>query len=165
MSAASAPRASSTGEPMPDFLIQKFSSSNWPAIRGEVPFVVTGPRFTAFTKTQRLEGYEWKFRASFFADLESIGKATDELSREIAAELLLREGIVDAVWADNGENAVPLVARWSASIAQVAAEIPSDQDLAIGVIELLSGLGDLAHVRSYLLDTGLDLVAVVPPAE
>lgn len=150
---------------MPDFLIQKFSTANWPAIRGEVPFVVTGPSFTAYTTTAKLEGYEWKLRPSFIADIVSVGETADELSREVVAELLLREGIVDALWSTNGERPVAPELRWRASIEQVAAEIPSDGPLHLGVIELLSGMGTMAHLQNYLLDTGLVLEPVSPPQD
>lgn len=150
---------------MPDFLIERFCRSNWPFIRGERPFLAAGPKFRAYTTTQALTGYEWQFRQPFIDDLKTIGETGDRLSREVAAELLLREGIVQALWAVNGGRTLPEEGRWAASVAQLADEIPAAAPLHSWVIELLSGIAEPSHYRSYLSETGIELVALEPPGE
>lgn len=147
------------------FLIQRYCQENWKQVRGERPFIVTGPQFRAYTTTKALNGYEWEFKQTFIDDIKAAGESHDQLSREIIAELLLREGIVQALWSVDSPNVLAEDDRWRASIEQVAREIPDAGPLPLWVIELLSGMPDPAHIRSYLSDDNLRLEPVPIPSE
>lgn len=148
--------------PSDRFLIQRYSGANWDAVKGLAPFVCTGPRFRAYTTTQALTEYEWKFRQVFVDDISSVGENVD-FHREVVAELLLREGIVQALWSVSSEECLPEGDRWSLSIRQVAAEIPKDDPLAVAVVDFLSGLADPGHFRSYVAEDQLELVPCPVP--
>ncbi len=126
--------------------------------------MATGPRFRDYTTTRTLTEYEWKFRQSFIDDIGSIGDLASQLDREIMAEFLLREGIVQALWSVSSPDVLPPERRWRASIEQLAREIPAFSPLKLWVIELLSGMPDPSHYNSYVSDDGLKLEPVpVPP--
>lgn len=147
------------------FLIQRYCPANWSFVKGERPFIATGPRFRDYTTTRTLTEYEWKFRQSFIDDIGSIGSDPSELNREIVAELLLREGIVQALWSVDSPNVLPPERRWRASIEQLAREIPCHSPLNLWVIELLSGMSDPSHFNSYVSEDALRLEPVPIPVD
>lgn len=147
------------------FLIHRYSMSNWDHVSGLRPFIATGPKFKAYTTTQALTEFQWKFKKSFLDDISSLGPHADRLSREVVAELLLREGIVVALWSIDSAQCLPETERWDASIKQVANEIPPDDPLYLSVMELLSGLGEASHFRSYVSEDELTLEPVSVPDE
>ena len=150
------------------FIIQRYCSENWPQLRGQRPFIAAGPKFHAYTtnKSKTLgAGEGWRFGAAFRSDIASVGDAPDQLSREIIGELLLREGIVQALWQISSIQCLPEEEQWQASIEQVAREIPAVAPLAEWVIEMLSGLTDAAYLRSYVSTDQLELKAVEIPSE
>lgn len=138
------------------FLIQRYASGNWPLIRGEIPFISTGPRFYEWAiKGSLARCHEHKFRPSIKADIaEGLAGLEASLARECAAILLLTEGIVQALWASHSETARS--ERFGLAVAQVIAEIPHGP-IDEGVIELLSGLSGPEHYRSYVSEDAIDL--------
>ncbi len=148
---------------MAGYLIQKYSVSNWDAVLGRVPFVVTGPRFYEFTIPRSLERFgEHRFHDSLRSALEvNLGGLQTDW-RDVAAEWLLEMGIVQALWSVDGGECVPPDLRWTASVQGVADEIPKGE-VVDSVFELLSGLGDPGHYRSYVSEDGLALEACPLP--
>jgi hypothetical protein len=124
---------------------------------------VTGPRFTSYTTTTKLTAYEWKFKKEFLGVLRVLGDSVDQLSREIAAEFLLREGVVTALWASNGDRPIGASERWAVSIREVAGQIPIDTPLTESIVELLSGMSDPGHYVSYISESGIELESMVIP--
>lgn len=145
-------------------ILHRYCRDNWPQVRGLRPFIAQGPRFKEYTTTKAIE-YEWKFRPVLYDDIMSIGESADQLSREIVAELFLREGIVTALWSTGSPDIISTERRWRESIEQVAREIPNATPLAEWVIEFLSGLSTPNHFTNYLSDDGLALHPVTVPDE
>jgi hypothetical protein len=149
-----------------DFLIQRYTSGNWPQIRGQRPFIVTGPNFRRWTVAHSLQRYgEHRFVPELVQILSHVDADQRDLARESVAELLLREGICEALWASNVRTALPENLRWQTSVDQLAAEIPDCAPVSSWAIELLSGMSEPSHYRSYLLESGIALEVLIPPAE
>ncbi len=144
-----------------DFMIQRYCSASWPAIKGYVPFVATGPKFRAYTTSQAIN-YEWKFRSAFIDDLKSI--PDDDLAPEVISELLLREGIVQALWSSDVDTCLPLDERWSASVRYLSEYFKIGQ-IVSSTLELLSGMSDPSFYKSYLGEDQLQLSPVEIPVE
>ncbi len=142
------------------FLIQRYATGNWPKIRGEEPFIVTGPNFFQWVLPKSLDRYhQYRFVSKLKQEItEVLAEENEEMARECIASLLLREGIVQALWADHRES-LAVDARWERSVQQVANEIPRGP-VGEGVIELLSGLGSADHYRSYVSEDQIPLVPV-----
>lgn len=147
------------------FLIHRYSMSNWDQVSGLKPFIAAGPKFRAYTTTQTLTGFQWEFRKSLLDDIGSLGPSADQFGREVIAELLLREGILIAMWSINSGVCRPEAERWKASIEQVAAEIPPLDPISESVRELLSGMSEPSHYRNYVSEDELTLEAVAVPDE
>lgn len=146
------------------FLVQRYAGGNWSTLRGEKPFVATGPKFFEWAiKGSLTKFFEHKFVASLkrYID-EGLAGLEESLARECAAALLLTEGIVQALWVSH--SLVPLEERWSLSVLQVASEIP-DGPVGEGVIELLSGMSGPEHYRSYVSEDAIDLETTSIPVE
>ena len=90
---------------------------------------------------------------------------------EVLAEVLLRDGMVDALWSVDSSSCLPEELRWQCSIATVGRHVigshkspmPKEFDMAH---ELQTGLGVLAspeHYRAYVSDDGLRLESVSIP--
>lgn len=145
-----------------EFLIQRYAGGNWPYVRGQIPFIATGPAFKQFVVPGSLERYgEYRFRTirEIVADIAGPGDW-----RETVAEWLLREGIVEALWSVDVTTCLLPEQRWEASISSLADEIPKSMPLDEAVIELLSGLPSAADHRSYLSEDDLSLEPVVVPS-
>jgi hypothetical protein len=146
------------------FIIQRYSGENWPMVMGELPFLVTGPKFKSVVIPGSLAQHlEYRFTQPFvllLRDLEDI--ADPLLQREVAAEFLLSEGFLQALWSVTPSTAVEPELRWPVAIAQLAREIPSAWPIARSVIELLSGMPSPEHARSYVSEDGLTLLAMEP---
>lgn len=139
-------------------ILQKYTAVNWPMLRGVRPFIAAGPRFIEYTTTKTLTGTEWRFKRAFLDELKHVGESADRLSREVAAELLLRDGILAAIWAENGREALPEELRWNAAIAQLADEITADGSLQSWLIEMLSGVPEASYYPAFFSDTELRFV-------
>ena len=142
------------------FLIQRYASGNWPQVRGEVPFLATGPTFFRYAYKDSLEKHnEHRFLDVLKADFDEVygtGQSADEESvRFFAAWALLKEGIVQALWA--GHSEVPPEKRWETAVDQLAAEIPKGP-IGECVIEYLCGLSDPGHFRTYVSEDQIELV-------
>lgn len=135
------------------FLIQRYCTGNWPLVRGEYPFLATGPSFQSWG--YGLERYhEWRFVSDLGGQFEAAFGATDE-PRYYAAWALLEVGIVEALW--SGHSPIPEGERWERSVEQLAREIPSGP-IGESVIEYLSGLSSPGHYRSYVAEDQIELV-------
>jgi hypothetical protein len=149
-----------------DFMIQRYVSTNWPFIRGSLPFIVTGPNFRRWTVPDSLLNFrEHRFIPDLRRILETLDGQDRDLARESLAEFLLREGICRAIWSSNVRTVVPIEERWGLSIAQLKAEIPDVSPLSEWVIEMLSGLSDDSYYRNYLSESGIELKELIPPTE
>lgn len=152
------------------FLIQRYCSGNWPKVRGQEPFIVKGRRFSQWMIKGSLEKYnEYRFVPRLKQEIdEALAGVAEELARECAASILLREEIVVAIWANHpdmhrcdskcGESCTGT--QWERSLRQVMAEIPTGP-IGESVIELLSGIGSPETIRSYLSEDEI----VLTPAE
>lgn len=137
-------------------IIQKYSQSNWPAIKGLVPFFVAGKNFTAITTTQTLSSHEWKFKKSFHSDILVLDPPVcDEVSKELAAEFLLREKFVDALWISNGSEHNKIKNKVESTIKSLAKELPTMDTIQMSIVEFLSGIQNQSYYHSYLADSGL----------
>jgi len=137
------------------FLIQRYCSANWPQVRGEVPFLATGPNFFGWAiKGSLARCGEHRFTPTFVADIRAILQENTDLARMCVAELLLREGIVQALWAAHSTEEE----KWILSVQQLADEIPSGWSIEEAVVEYLSGLSDAGHFRSYVSEDGIELI-------
>jgi hypothetical protein len=146
------------------FLIQRYAGGNWPTLRGEKPFISTGPKFYEWAIKGSLVKYlEHKFVPGLKRDIdEGLLGLEESLARECAAVLLLTEGIVQALWVSHSR--VPVEDRWTQSVLQVASEIPAGP-VGEGVIELLSGMSGPEHYRSYVSEDAIDLETTGIPVE
>lgn len=122
-------------------LIQRYSVSLWPNIRGHVPFIVRGPN--------------WNGRHVMRKVLESQelhGLSPDEI-RLVVAEWMLREGFCAAAWPIELPTCAPEDQRWSKAIRQCADEIPKVSEewpISLGAWELLDGMSTVEHYRHLL---------------
>ncbi len=132
------------------FIIERYARGMWPAVRGERPFLVRGPRWESARDSA------WDF---------DDGLPDHPLSRRVIAEFLLREGAVVAAWSALGS---PMTAaeRWEASVRALAAEVPTwgyfGDGYAPGVAELLDSMSDLGWYESYLAEDRVGLIPMAP---
>lgn len=143
------------------FLIQRYSGGNWPQIRGDVPFLATGPWFKTWAYGLDKFG-EWRFGGDLGGQFEeaysSVGTGLDQ--RYYAAWALLECGFVEALWV--GHSDVSAEDRWEVSVNHLASEIPKGP-LGESVLEYLSGLADPGHFRSYVSEDQIELVPLACP--
>ena len=157
-----------------DFLIQRYCWDNQPRVRGLRPFIATGPRFSAWAVPGSLAKFgEWRFRPELRQSIESVFPASEDKCPEdrlAVAQLLLSEGIMQALWSVDSVECLPRD-RWTIeSAAEAAREIPylrpgdprGPYDLAFWTIETLSGLAAPEHFRGYVGDDGLTLEPFLP---
>lgn len=163
------------------FLIQRYCSDNWPQVRGLRPFIVTGPRFLDWIVPGSLEKKgQYVLRPQvrqILADLFPPGGLHQvHYQHQAAAEALLREGILSALWSIDSRECIPEPLRWSESIQQVVRELPfktagwaGAQELNqfwsidASVEELLSGMQSPAMARDYVSEDKLTLEPVPIP--
>jgi hypothetical protein len=141
------------------FIVQRYSEGNWPKVTGQEPFIVSGPRFSKWAIAKSLEKHnEHRFIPRLKQEIDEVlGTLPEQAARECAASLLLREGIIQALWAELDES-VPEIARWELSVNQIAAEIPKGP-IGQSVIDLLAGVASPESYRSYVAD---DMISLVP---
>lgn len=138
------------------FLIQRYSTANWAEVRGQRPFLATGPSFKDYVVPGSLTKHgEYRFVSAISGALEQA--AESPLWREAVAEWLLREGIVQALWSVDVDTCEPPERRWQLSVEAVAEEIPKSMPVLEGTVELLSGMGDPQYFRSYVSEDELSL--------
>ncbi len=150
-----------------EFIIQRYTRDHWLELVGAVPFFVTGQGFKNFAIPHSLEKYkEWRFDPYLKRAMASLFP-TDGIHRAIyhqdaCAEFLLREYIVQAVWAVD-QPEYPTDGRMDIAIHHLAKQIPYDISVGVteGVIEYLSGLSDISHYRSLVSEDGLRLEGMV----
>jgi hypothetical protein len=142
------------------FLIQRYSTSNWPQVKGDAPFFATGPTFMNYA--YGLEKFrEWRFVSALDVQFQgAYGEFAEDEARYYAAWALLDFGIVQALWADHSR--FPPEERWEPAVEQLAAEIPRGP-IGESVIEYLSGLGGAGHFRSYVAEDQIELVPMPCP--
>lgn len=143
---------------MADYLIERFSTANHAAVRGHEPFVATGPNFYSHVIPGSLQSVgEYRIRSGLLSPLASLMGGYGGDWRDVAAEWLLREGIVQTFWCVDGGECLPPEMWWISSIEAVSRELPSDVDVPQAVVDLLSGLSDPQHFRTYVAEAGLSL--------
>lgn len=147
------------------FLVERYCVGNWSRVRGEIPFLATGPNFFKWAFGGSVAKFgEHRFVGSFRADFEeAFGDLASVAARHAASWALLETGIVQALWPDHSR--VPIDRRWEASVDALAAEIPHGGTLGEDLIEYLSGLSGPSHFRSYVLEDRIELVPLDPPIE
>lgn len=139
------------------FLVQRYSTCNWPLVRGDAPFLATGPWFSTWAYGLERFG-EWRFRGDFQKSFEDYEATTDP--RYYAAYALLHTGLVQALWADHSR--VPQEERWMKSVEQLASELPGGP-IAESVVLYLSSLSAPGHFRSYVSEDGIELLVQEVP--
>lgn len=149
-----------------DIMIQRYVRGNWPSIRGRAPFIVTGPTFRRWTIPHSLHRFgEYRFVPELQQVLSRVDGDEPDLAREAIAELLLREGICEAIWASNVRTVLPIEERWPVCISQLRSMIPLHAPISAWTMELLSGMSDASYYRNYLSESGIVLEAFIPPTE
>lgn len=158
-----------------DFLIQRYCWDNHPRVRGLRPFIATGPRFMEWAAPGSLAKFrEWRFRPELRRTIERVFPTAEDKfpeDRRAIAEVLVVDGIVQALWSVDSRECLPRERWLEASIDEVSLEIPyvkpgasnGPYDLGYWVIETLSGLSAPAHFREYVSVDGLTLEEFVPP--
>lgn len=98
-----------------------------------------------------------------------------EYQHEAAAEVLLREGIVMALWSVTPPDCLPTELRWDEALRQVRRELPFRHaplpvsiadafwEIDQSVAEYLSGMPTAGMVREYVSEDGLALEAMRVP--
>lgn len=143
------------------FLIQRYCSGNWPRVRGEAPFLVSGPSFSRWAIKGSLAKYgEYRFLPQLRDSFVSAFASTED-PLYYTAWALLEEGIVQAVWASH--SPVPDEMRPDVALRALIGEIPVTEDLGDGLIDYLSGIPGVETHRSYLSDDNIELVTMKFP--
>ncbi len=149
---------------MQTFLIQRYSSVNWPQVTGERPFIATGPSFLRWVVPGSVDRHrEHRMKGELIKALDVVADVSDTDRREYIAEMLLREGIVQALWCVDHPDCMAEELRWELSIRQVADEIPSDENFVKWTLEFLAGLIGPEHCRSYVVQDSFSLEPVRIP--
>lgn len=165
--------------PERSFLIQRYCSDMWPFVRGLRPFIVSGPSFDSWVVPGSLERMGQHVLRPAIKNMlvglfPSGGIHRRHYQHEAAAEALLREGVVCALWSVDSRECLPVDDRWDESVRQVCREIPfrfppsfSQGDgfweMDSAVAEYLSGMQTFAMVREYLSEDRLALEALPVP--
>ena len=156
-----------------DFIVQRYCVGNWHQVLGERPFIATGPNFSSWVIPGSLEKYrEWKFRPQLKQALAKLFPC-DGIHRSLyhqlaVAEFLLRDGIVQALWATNGRAFIGDEFCWEESIHHVAREmsyLSAADSIADLTIDLLATMSQPSHFISYVSEDDLKLVPVEIPFE
>lgn len=157
-----------------EFIIQRYATGLWPAVRGLRPFVVTGPSFMSWVIPGSLASAgRWLLRPAALTGISGafpVGR-THRGDLLVVAEVLLRDGIVDAFWSTDSLHCLPLEQRWDVALDEVAAEVigrfaTETADPFHMAAELAWGLGTLGgieHVRDLLSDDGLTVERTAIP--
>ncbi len=139
-------------------IIQRYSVGLWPSIKGEIPFIVTGPNFCQCTWGRRLPPYERigkAFAERLYEAAVEISSLSWDDAMPIIAELLLREGHVTAIWSSATGACLPEGERWRAAISGLVEETPvryfDRDDVVADVLELLDGMTTRQHYVSLFL--------------
>ena len=136
-----------------EFIIQRYALGLWPQLRGERPFIASGPNFHRYVVPGSLErDREHRFIPAFLDAVRDGFTSVSDLRPEFA-EFLLAEGIVSALWFPSSEAPAD---RWERSILGLAREIPGG-DIPFWGIELLSGISSPEHYRNMLSLDGIEL--------
>lgn len=158
------------------FLIQRYSADNWPQVRGERPFLVTGVGFEQWIVPGSLSRHgkhvlRPQIKRMLFDLLPPGGIHRRHYQHEAAAETLLRERVVAALWSVDSPDCLPIELRWDESVRQLCRELPfmtpspprQFWEMADAVEELLSGMPSPAMAREYLSEDRLTLESLEPP--
>lgn len=146
-------------------LLQRYCGDNWAKIKGEEPFIATGPKFSSWAIPKSLATHrEHRFVSRLKQEIDEVlGDLPSDLARECAASILLREGIVVALWVSKGHQCDRTCSEscakdeWEKSVKQVAREIPNGP-IGENVIYLLSGMSGPETHRAYVSEDSLVLV-------
>ncbi len=147
------------------FNLHRYASNNWPQVKGQSPFLATGPNFFGWAIKGSLAKYgEHRFVPLFKQELDEVyGEMGVDMSRYCAAWALLQTGIVQALWVDHSD--IPEEKRWGLAVDQLVNEIPNVWSVGEAVVEYLSGLSDPGHFRSYVTEDGIELVQMPVPED
>lgn len=108
-----------------EFIIQRYASTTWPMLRGERPFIVTGPSFKSWVVPGSLSRIGmWMVRPEILASVRNVfpmGRVhRDDLLA--LADMLLLDGVVQALWAVNGRDYAAVADHMQAARLEVVAE-------------------------------------------
>lgn len=109
-----------------EFIIQRYASVSWPMLRGERPFIATGPMFKTWVVPGSLSRIgKWLIRPEILEAIRSIFPAGrvhhDDLTA--LADMLLIDGVVQALWATSGPGyAATATSRRRIALTEVVAE-------------------------------------------
>lgn len=148
--------------PERDFLIERYCSANWVHVLGQRPFIAAGPSFMTWIVPDSLDKLgRHIMRPSIRNLLRDIFPVSTAAAREyqqhVIAEVLLREGVLVALWSRMGEQNVSRSIKWQESIDQLVREIPMGMPVHEAIEELLSGMQSPSMVREYLSEDGIAL--------
>lgn len=162
------------------FLIQRYCADMHPQVRGQRPFLVTGPGFGQWVVPGSLErrgehALRPQIRRMLIESFPSGGEHRRQYQHEAVAEVLLREGVVMALWSIDSPDCLPSELRWGESVAQLRRELPFITPGCIGpdafweivdsVSELLSGMPSPTMAREYVSEDRLALEAMDIPGD
>lgn len=143
-----------------EFIIQRYALGLWPQLRGERPFIASGPNFQRYVIPGSLErDREHRFVPAFVEAVRDGFTAVNDLRPEFA-EFLLSEGIASALWMPGAPARAD--ERWELSILGLVREIPGG-DIPLWGIELLSGISSPEHYRNMLSLDGIELETATVP--
>jgi hypothetical protein len=164
------------------FLIQRYCSDMHPHVRGLRPFLVTGPSFTSWIVPGSIDSHGQhvlrpQVKRTLIEAFPPGGPHQRAFQHEAAAEVLLREGVIQALWSVDSPECLPEDQRWSESLRQAVRELPLSAkgwpeanrtgdgfwEIAEAVDELLSGMPSPAMAREYVAEDHLRLEPVEPP--
>lgn len=158
-----------------EFIIQRYAHANWPMLRGERPFVATGPRFKQWVIPGSLSRFgRWMVLPEVLGSIRAIfpvGRVHRDDLLDLADTLML-DGIVQALWSvDSPGYAATATDRYQIALREVVAETMGNMrgdfaDPFDAATEMAWGLGTLpgpeVH-RSYTSEDGLRLEAMQLP--
>jgi len=161
------------------FLIQRYCSDMHPHVMGLRPFIVSGPCFDDWVVPGSLgRTGQHLLRRSIRSMLISLfppgGVHQRQYQHAAAAEALLRERVIMALWSTDSPDCLSPNDRWSEAITQVKRELPFRHPISFppddgyweietAVSEYLSGMPSPAMAREYLIEDQMRLEAMDVP--
>lgn len=149
-------------------ILQRYVRERWPALRGERPFIVTGPNFAKWCRDGKgMKPFDRCTRELTHQMHLSVLECKDDSylqTKLTLCEMLLQSGIVQALWLESSplddKEKLPL------SIAELAGEVPffyHGTGICDDVLELLDGMSSPEYIRHHMLhETDRAEVVLVP---
>lgn len=133
-------------------IVQRYARYLQSVLSGSEPLIVTGPRFKGYACEDAGHRPYWRMLSGFVKELREACRVAASGRRLYAvqdvAELMLSEGIVQALWVVGTPGPTPFLPpmdeRWRLSVEALAVQVPTDyhgpDDLAGDMLELLDGM-------------------------